>query len=322
MHCLRPFRNTDPPHLAEIWRSQPPQRTLLQPISASLLEYGVFSKMHFDREGLIVATQDEVPVGFVHAGFGPNEDFTGLDTSLGTTYMLMLRAGHEDPALANQLLEASEKFLRSRGASVLYAGGVNPMNSFYLGLYGGSEIPGILESNQVLRETCLERGYRETCQIPILQSDLKMFRPPLSRSVRQIRRLTRIAETVDPVASSWWDACVWGAMQRDRFELVDSSNNRIVAMASFWDIQPLSSSWGVCTSGLFDVYVEPDWRRRGAASYLLSEAFQRLRSRGVGTVEAQTMASNDAAVAMYQHLGFSEVDRGRLFRKDSQASLG
>jgi len=291
---------------------------MLQPISASLLEHAVFSKMHFDRNGLIVATQDDIPIGFVHAGFGPNEENTALDTSLGTTCMMLLRGGHEDQELADRLLAASEDYLRSRGASVLYAGGIKPMNSFYMGLYGGSEIPGILDSNRLLRETCLEHGYRETSQIPILQTDLKTFRPSLSRKVRQLRRQTVIVETLDPVASTWWESCVWCAMQRDLFQLVDRSNNRVVASASFWDIQPLSTTWGVCTAGLFDLYVEPDWRRRGVANYLLSEAFRKLHSRGVSTVEVQTMATNEAAIALYDQLGFAEVDRGKVFRKDAE----
>jgi hypothetical protein len=76
---IRPFRNSDPPHLATIWRSQPPQRGLAQPINASLLELCVFSKQFFDPEGLLVATRDEVPVGFAHAAFGPNDDCSCLD---------------------------------------------------------------------------------------------------------------------------------------------------------------------------------------------------------------------------------------------------
>ena len=112
---FRPFRNTDPPQLAEIWRSQPPQRGILQPVSAPLLEHAVFSKMYFDRCGLIVATRDGLPIGFVHAGFGPNESGEALDTTLGTTHMLMLRAGHENASLADDLLSASEEYLKNQG---------------------------------------------------------------------------------------------------------------------------------------------------------------------------------------------------------------
>ena len=290
---------------------------MLQPVSALLLEHAVFSKMHFDRKGLIVATRDEVPVGFVHAGFGPDESGAAIDTSLGTTLMLMLRAGHEDPALADDLLAASEEYLRDQGASVIYAGGIKPLNSFYLGLYGGSEIPGVLQSNTLLCEACLRQGYRETAQVSILQCDLVQFRPPVSRKVRQLRRPTTVHETFDPAAANWWEACVWGCQVRDHFQLIEKSSQQVLATTSFWDVQPLSASWGVCTAGMCDLYVDPEWRRRGCATYLLGEAFRLLKRRGVGTVEAQTMSTNEAALAFYGQLGFVEVDRGVVFRKDA-----
>ena len=34
VYNFRPFRNTDPPRIAEIWRDQPPQRGLMQPVTA------------------------------------------------------------------------------------------------------------------------------------------------------------------------------------------------------------------------------------------------------------------------------------------------
>lgn len=280
-----------------------------------MLEFAVFSKAHFDRNGLIVAEHDGQVVGFAHAGFGPNEEGTGLDKSMGTTHMLMLRAGHEDDALVDMLLSASEEYLRSSGASVIYAGGIKPLNSFYLGLYGGSEIPGVLQANKLLRESCLRRGYTEAGQVSILQVDLVRFHPPVSRKVRQIGRTTRFEETVDPLSCNWWEACVWGSQQRDRFQLLDKNSGQPIATASFWDVQPLSACWGICTAGLFELQVEPEWRRQGCASFLLGEAFRLLRRRGVATIEAQCMSTNEQALAFYQSLGFIEVDRGFVFRK-------
>lgn len=284
-------------------------------MSAPLLEHAVFSKMHFDRNGLILATRDDVPVGFVHAGFGPSDDGNKLDRSLGTTHMMMLRAGHEDLALADDLLAASEEYLRDQGASVIYAGGIKPLNSFYLGLYGGSEIPGVLQSNTMLCEACIRAGYSQSAQVSILQCDLIRFRPSVSRKVRQLRRQVSLTETLDPAADNWWDACVWGTQLRDYFQLTDKASQQVIARSSFWDVQPLSACWGVCTAGMCDLYVDPEWRRRGCGTYLVSEAFRLLRRRGVGTVEAQTMSTNEAALAFYEQLGFLEVDHGLVFRK-------
>ncbi len=289
-------------------------------MSAPLLEHAVFSKMHFDRRGLIVATRDEVPVGFVHAGFGPDDAGAAIDTSLGTTLMMMLREGEEDNSLADDLLAASEEYLRAEGATVIYAGGIKPLNSFYLGLYGGSEIPGVLQANTLLREACTRRGYSESAQVSILQCDLVRFRPSVTRKVRQLRRPTTFLETYDPAAANWWEACVWGSQLRDDFRLLEKSSEKVLATASFWDVQPLSACWGVCTAGMSELYVDPDWRRRGCATYLLGEAFRLLKRRGVGMVEAQTMSTNEAALAFYEQLGFVEVDQGHVFRKDATSS--
>ena len=318
MYRFRAFRNADPPHLAAIWRSQPPQRGVLQPISPPLLEYAVFSKMNFEREGLVVATRDDVPVGFAHGGFGPTDDGLHLDTSLGATEMLMVQGGNEaDAPLADDLLQASEEYLRGRGASVLYAGGINPLSSFYLGLYGGSEIPGVLQTDHVLHNACARANYRELDRVLIMQCDLVRVRPPVSRELRAIKRTTQLMERIDPPPKTWWEACVWGSLQRDVFTLYDKSQDRVVASASFWDMQPLSTCWGMCAAGLFDLQVDSHLRRKGYASYLLGEAIRILRRRGVTMIEAQTMATNEAAHAFYLKFGFTEIDHGVVFRKES-----
>jgi GNAT superfamily N-acetyltransferase len=317
VYRFRPFLNSDPPHLAAIWRAQPPQRGLLQPVTAPLLEYGVFSKMNFDRDGLIVALRDGRPVGFVHAGFGPSTDGYSLDTSMGTTHILMVDPAERESTLPDELLAASEHYLRGRGAAVIYAGGINPLNSFYLGLYGGSEIPGILQSDVVFQSACQRRGYREIDRVRIMQCDLARVRPPVSRELRLIKRTMQAVEKIDPPPKTWWEACVWGSLQRDCFQLVETGTGRVVAEASFWDMQPLSAGWGMSTAGLFELYVPFELRRRGYASYLLGEAIRVLRRRGVATIEAQTMASNEAATAYYTKLGFTEIDHGMVYRKDA-----
>ncbi len=157
MYHFRPFRNSDPPRIAEIWRDQPPQRGVMQPVTAALLEQLVFAKPYFDPEGLILALADERPVGFVHAGFGASDEQSAVDTDSGTTYLMMLRADSRDAALADQLLNHAEDYLRRRGAKLIYAGGVRPLNAFYLGLYGGSELPGILVSDPVAHDAYRRR---------------------------------------------------------------------------------------------------------------------------------------------------------------------
>ncbi|MCA9259207.1 MAG: GNAT family N-acetyltransferase [Planctomycetales bacterium] len=302
--------------MARIWRSQPPQRGVLQPISAPHLELSVFGKVQFDRRGLIVAERDGEPVGFVHAAFGPDELGRELDKTMGSTIALMLKNGQPDGSLAGDLLQASEEYLRSEGATVLYAGGIRPFATFYLGLYGGSEIPGILQSDDVFLGAVREANYREIDQVRILQCDLVSFRPPVSHQLRAVKRTTEIVEALNPPNRSWWDACTWATLQRDRFELRDKYQHRVLATAQFWDVQPLSTGWGMCTVGLFQMETDAAHRRRGYATYLLGEAIRMLRRRGVASIEVQTMAANEAALQFYAKMGFSEIDAGFVFRKE------
>jgi ribosomal protein S18 acetylase RimI-like enzyme len=100
------------------------------------------------------------------------------------------------------------------------------------------------------------------------------------------------------------------------FRLLARENQSVVAAVSFWDVEPLASNWGLRTAGMVDLYVQPEMRRRGLATYLLVEALKQLRSRGVTLVEAHTMHLNQPALSLYGKLGFCAVDCGYVFRKE------
>ncbi len=309
MYTFRPFCNSDPPRLAEIWRDQPPQRGVLQPVTSGLLEQLVFSKPYFDPAGLIVATHGGAAVGFVHTGFGPNDEQSGVTTEVGTTHLLMLRSGHRQPELADGLLLRGECYLRERGAKVLYAGGIRPLDGFYLGFYGGSEMPGVLVGDVTLQGACGRCGYREIDRVAVLQLELTRFRAPFSRSQRQLRRETIVREAIDPPITSWWDAYTTGAFDRLRYAVEPTAGGAEVASVWFWDIEPLSSSWGIPTMGMRDLKVAAARRRQGLATHLLGDAFARLAGRGIVRVEAQTMRGNARRWRYTQSSDFSRWTR-------------
>jgi ribosomal protein S18 acetylase RimI-like enzyme len=251
----------------------------------------------------------------VHAGFGSNDEQTDIDVSMGTTYQLMLRADRRNEGLANELLGRAEEYLRGRGAKVLYGGGIRPMNAFYLGLYGGSELPGVLVSDPMLGATCLRNGYREIDRVEILQLELAAFRQPVARTQRLLRRELSSSEVYGPPSRSRWEAWTMGDFERLRFSLT-ADKGPALAEVDFWDIEPLSTRWGVATAGMFDLRVTDERRRQGLATFLLVDAFERLRSRGIVLVEAQTMQHNMPALALYTKLGFKKVDEGVVYRKE------
>jgi ribosomal protein S18 acetylase RimI-like enzyme len=312
----RPFRNNDAPLLAEIWRSQVSQRGLMQPMSVALLESLVLAKPTFDRLGLVLAVDDGKPLGFAHAGFGATADEAGISPEVGVISMLMLRMPDTDPAVAGELLRRSETYLRSRGAKAIMAGGSQHFNQFYLGLYGGSELSGILGSDAAGQAFFTAHGYREIERSRVLHRELGSFRPVVDRQQMQIRRRTSLQVSNDPPASSWWDACTFGAFERTLFKLQSRDGGELVARAMFWDMELLATTWGVHAVGLIELEVATAERHRGLATYLLGEGFRHLHNLGAAVVETHVPEEATVPRSLFAKLGFEEVDQSVIYRKE------
>ena len=58
---------------------------------------------------------------------------------------------------------------------------------------------------------------------------------------------------------------------------------------------------------LFNIAVDPDFQRRGLGKALLEHLIDELEKRGVLTLWLEVRASNVAAIALYESLGFNEA---------------
>jgi ribosomal protein S18 acetylase RimI-like enzyme len=310
----RCFRNDDPPKLADVWRSADLGPSAMQPMTSALLEACVFSKPYFDREGLIVAVDDGRVVGFAHAAFGPNGDQESLDTTVGTTLLVVVvpQAGQE--AIAAGLLTRCEDYLRRRGATTLLGGGSAGMRSFYLGLYGGADLPGILDSSPGMQEVFHAAGYVAAERIAVLRRPLAGFRPPINRLQLAIRRSTTLHAIDEPARRTWWEAATTTGMALRRYELRAAGGDPLGSVL-YWDMQPLAAAWGVSAAGLMHVGIEGGRRRQGLAHYLVAESLHDLAAEGVTLAETHVAESNLPATQLFTKLGFEAAARGTLFRK-------
>ncbi len=311
---LRPFLNTDPPAIAEVWRSQPPMRGMMQPMSLELLDRLVLSKTYFDRQGLIVAEDGDQVVGFAHAGPVSDCDCRNTDFSCGVTCMV-LTTPQCDEAVRASLLQACEEYLTARGATLLKGGPAFPADPFYLGLYGGANLCGILKSDAAATALFESAGYKPARTWSVMQRDLSGFRPVIDRKQMQIRRKFTIGANLDPCAAHWWDACTWGLMQQTEFTLAPRSGGEPAGVAMLWDMEPLASSWGVHAMGVSSIEVAANLRRQGAATFLLGEVLRQMQSHGVTLVETHVDVTNQPALGLFTKLGFAEVDQGVQYQK-------
>ena len=285
-------------------------------MSPALFERQVLSKPYFEREGLIVAVDQRRLVGFVHAGFGPNDDLTGLAYDKGLTSMVMVMPDVDGSHLSRELLSRSEQYLHDRGATAFYGGCVPPHSPFYLGLYGGSQPRGVLGSDHNLADLFARNGYADVDRCLVLQKNLVGFRPQVNRDQMRIRRSYLVDAMFDLPATSWWEACTRGDTQRACFFLSRKGDVPSCGTAVFWDLDLLVGSWGIHAVGLLHMEVDPAMRHQGLATHLLGEALRQLQSQGVKLVEAQIEKDNLAARGLFNKLGFEEIDQSIVYRKE------
>ena len=313
---FRSFLNDDPPHLAKLWCTRSGLRGYVQPMTTMLLDRLVLAKPYFDRAGLIMATNDGAPVGFGHAGFGPLDDESALSNELGAAIMVLVAPHDREAEIAAGLIHQCESYLRGQGAHVLYGGGIRPLNAFYVGLYGGSELPGVLDSDPQQQMFFRAAGYREIDRTVVLHRELAGFRPPVDRRQMLIRRRADVNLQSDPPPRTWWEACTLGEFNRMRYRLTLRGDSQPIAGATLIDMETFGHTWGVRTAGLIDVWVAQQHRRQGLALFLISEVMRQATEEGFGLIEVQTMHNNAAALELYHKLGYYQVDSGAVFRKE------
>ncbi len=318
---IRPFRNSDPPALVQLWRRLPPLPSRAQNISVAILEEHVFAKPYFDRLGLLVAESTDGQIaGFAHAAFGVDPDQCRIDASVGVVALFVPPDEGRHDALAGDLLAEAENYLRIRGARKVLAGGVSPHHPFYLGLCGGALLPGIVASDRWLVERFLDAGYHRTGERSILRRSLRGFRPPVNRELMRIRRSHRVAGRETPVAERWCEACTLGILHRRRFELISRIGADSLALLDVWDMEPLASSWGLNAMGVCH-WSRCEGPEAGLCQlFLLGETMRLLSAEGVSILELQVDSDDAAKKEVCRSLGFDTVDRGLVLSKPLEAA--
>lgn len=312
----RSFRNDDPPALAEIWNECFTGRGAVQLRNSSPLERHAYCKPYFDPAGLTVAVEDGRCVGFAHAGFGANDKETALAHGSGVVCAIGVRPSHRRRGIGSELVRRSETYLRKRGARKVFAGQIRPFNPFYMGLYGGSDLPGFLASDKDAAPFFEFQGYQpwETCLV--LQRRLALqVNPPDPRFVAHRKRF-EVQAMPRASVGTWWQECVLPPQEFLEFRLEESATKRVAARALLWEMEGFTFRWGLPSTGIIDLQVRDDLRRQGVGKFLLVHILRYLQDQYYGLCEVQTLQANQPAIKLFQGVGFEQVDVGRVFRKE------
>ncbi|MDH3717524.1 MAG: GNAT family N-acetyltransferase [Planctomycetota bacterium] len=312
----RSFRNSDPPHLVTIWEDARENQPFIRKLTVELLDELVFSKPYFDPEGLIVAVADQQPVGFVHAGFGPSEDLSRLDQRCGVISMLAVQHRPDQANISAQLLQRGEQYLHERGAEKIYALGNGTNSPFYTGLYGGSDLPGVLMSDAPRLATFRDQGYHEVDQVYVYRRDLAGFRPKVDRVQLQLRRTMTVEVVADVAPSSWWEACTKSFYEQIRAQMRPKVGGPCVATVVFWDMELLAASWDCRRAlGVGPIQVASANGEPAVAHVLVGEALKQLSEKGFASVDGQAAQNDKDTQRVFDALGMPQIDTGVVLCK-------
>jgi ribosomal protein S18 acetylase RimI-like enzyme len=311
----RTFHNPDPPGLVDLWNECFTGRGAAPLRGTTFLEYFTFAKPYFDPAGLILALADGNPVGFAHAGFGPNENGSALSTATGVVCLLGVLPSYRRAGIGSELLRRCEAYLRGCGATVLLAGPQLWQAPFLFGLYGGSAPPGFLESDAAARPFLEKRGYRPATKRLVLQRSLEQ--PPAPADPRFAAHRLKYEVHAAPLrALSWWHECVLGPVELFDFRLIDRVSNRAGARASLWEMETFSPRWNEHAVGLLEMEVLPELRRQGLAKFLLTQTLRHLNEQFYTLAEVQVPEGDGPTLSLLGGLGFTQVDQGVQYRRE------
>ena len=280
-------------------------RSAVDSFSPTMLDQTVLAKPYFEQAGLLMAVDDSLPVGFVHAGFAPNRELSDLDHSIGIISQLKVVDVESRDTVASELLERACDYVRNKGAQQIYFGSQYPYSPFYLGLYGGAQLGGVLDEDEHVVRALQTAGFEAKEKIVTYSRTLAGFRTAVNRQQMSIRRQFKINAIADPLETSWWESCTFGLAERDCFHALPKNSNDIVGTAKFWDIQPLANKWGVASRGLHEFEIAPEHFGTGLDLFLLGESLRHLMQSRIGLVEILCRESDHALQACLNTLGFT-----------------
>lgn len=93
--------------------------------------------------------------------------------------------------------------------------------------------------------------------------------------------------------------------------LVDRANpSRVVAYAGYWKV--------LDEGHITNIAVRPEWRRMGAATYLITQLKRFASAEGVNSMTLEVRVSNEGAQTLYKKMGFKPEGIRKAYYEDNR----
>jgi hypothetical protein len=291
----RPYRNSDTPELARLMRAYALECGADAPITGSMLEDNIFTKPFFDPQGFMIAEDidleqgDSRLLGFAHASFGPNSSKSDIDRKNGIISQVSVwsdsnQADVSRSKIASELLRHCEQYLVGQGAETIQGGEFRKNYPFYIGLYGGSEPPGVLESDSLMRNVLKESGFQKQIRTTKYAINLRDYHIVQgSRFDALEHEEIQVDRFIDPILK-WWS--LWTVLHGESLYFVFRPRNLRKKLIGTVMLRPMKMTDEGPIYGLLDVRVYQHFRHQSWGVFMLDHVFRELRRGGVSRIEA------------------------------------
>lgn len=311
----RPFHNTDPPRIMQLWNSCSLGPGAALDFSNDALDMLVLAEPYFDKRGLIVACDGKDVVGFVHAGFGANAEGTGITTSPGLICAVMVAPLYRRQGIGRELVSRAETYLRDAGAKEFIAGESDRRNPFYLGLYGGAECAGFLQSDPHAAPFFDALGYTVCERHVLLRREVARKTETFDPRLVIIRRAVKMSVIDHPPRADWWWMTRHGRFESLTFALVSNAGGAPLATLTCWGMELHAATRSQRLVGMTDLYVSEKNRRKGYGKALILDVIRRLKEDLVTHVEVVVPESDPSTLQLFTKMGFEPFDVGAVYRR-------
>lgn len=323
MYQIRTFRNSDPKVIMDIWGQVYAEGSInLTPLNTNYLCANVLGLPYFDSKGLFIAFDHlGQPVGFAHATFGPNKDYSDINRETGVICLVLVVPGYEHAAaLKLEFIQRCENYLKEHGSKVIFGGSTRSSASFYSGLYGGSEPLGIYENDKELLDAYEQCAYQVQYRTIRFRQMLDGYRPPFTpKSCVWNRRLKIDIEDALP-KENWVQSCAmtffnWyeatGTLPEEPEPIVK------VLIRTSAPLDRCGARMQVpLAAALVNVVVNKNYREKGVATFAVGKLIRYLTDEyKIRIVETLALENDLSYVKLAQTLGLKECDRGVVLIK-------
>ena len=329
MLTVRSFRNEDPPRLLQLWKETQQRQGGCAPVlSLSLNQFQaqMLGLPMLDTQSIMLAIDDEAPVGYVHTTFVPTQDGHSFDNTTGQICFLCVDPQYSDiSGAAAALIRAGENYLSGLGARKIFGGSPSPSAPFYTGFYSGGGAVGILHSDETTVNAFHVANYQIHQKTAWFHFDLRNHSPVIHVETVVYNDEFEVEINETPLAKTWWEGCAFtNGIWFDATAYLTRTNRpvaRLRTRITYPDTENFLTMYGgTWLASLMELRVHPDFVDGGIEKYLLGELIRYLVAHNqVVQIEAH-VATDSPLFSLLRNQSWLERDSGYVFVKEITAA--